>query len=276
MCIKSGTEPYFIMQNINSNQYKYCRSVLNQIAFQKFGNFIGMPTLIFLHDSLGCIELWRDFPQKLGQTLSCNAIVYDRLGYGKSGPLLSNIRGLDYMEIEADILNDLMVCWGIENAVLFGHSDGGSIALLMAAKYPDKINGLISEGAHVFVEDITIKGIEAAVELYNTTDLKARLTKYHGDNTEAMFMAWTQTWLREDFRVWNIESYLKNIVCPVLAIQGEEDEYGTLKQVRNIVEKTSGKSQEVIIPKIGHTPHKEVTNLILKESADFLSQSLNL
>ena len=246
--------------------------LIDSISWIKFDGDSKKPTLVFLHDSLGCIALWRDFPNKLGQELNCNVILYDRLGYGKSGPFVSHIRGHDYMEIEADILNDLMAIWGIENAVLFGHSDGGSIALLMAAKYPDKIRGVISEGAHVFVEDITIKGIKQAVELYKTTDLKARLTKYHGDKTEAMFMAWTQTWLREDFKDWNIESYLKNIVCPVLVIQGEEDEYGTLKQVQSIVENTVGKSQELIIPKIGHTPHKEVPQYILEKSIAFLTR----
>jgi pimeloyl-ACP methyl ester carboxylesterase len=248
--------------------------LIDSISWIKFDCESKKPTLIFLHDSLGCIALWRDFPKKLGQELNCNVIVYDRMGYGKSGPFVSNIRGLDYLEIEADILNDLMASWGIENAVLFGHSDGGSIALLMAAKYPDKIKGVISEGAHVFVEDITIKGIEQAVELYKKTDLKARLTKYHGNKTEAMFMAWTQTWLREDFRDWNIESYLKNIVCPVLVIQGEEDEYGTLKQVQRIVNNTVGLSQKLIIPKIGHSPHKEVPQNILEKSIAFLTRQV--
>lgn len=248
--------------------------LIDSISWIKFDGDSKKPTLIFLHDSLGCIALWRDFPMKLGQELNCNVIVYDRMGYGKSGPFMSNIRGLDYMEIEADILNDLMVSWGIENAVLFGHSDGGSIALLMAAKYPDKIKGVISEGAHVFVEDITIKGIEQAVELYKKTDLKARLTKYHGKKTEAMFMAWSKTWLREDFKDWNIESYLKKIFCLVLVIQGEEDEYGTLKQVQRIVNNTVGLSQKLIIPKIGHSPHKEVPQNILEKSIAFLTRQV--
>lgn len=260
------------MNDKHKNEYtaSFGLPLIDSICWIKFDGDPKKSTLVFLHDSLGCIALWRDFPQKLGQVLNCNVIVYDRLGYGKSGPFMSNIRGLDYMEIEADILNDLMVYWGIENAVLFGHSDGGSIALLMAAKYPDKVKAILSEGAHVFVEDITIKGIEEAVELYKTTDLKTRLIKYHGDKTEAMFMAWSKTWLREDFKDWNIESYLKNIVCPVLVIQGEEDEYGTLKQVQSIVDNTVGLSQKLIIPKIGHSPHKESPELILEATCQFI------
>lgn len=245
---------------------------LEELAFERVEIYPNRPTIIFLHDSLGCIDLWREFPKKLGGLTKCNIIVYDRQGYGRSTPFISKERGIDYLEIEAYILNDLMMYWGIETAILFGHSDGGSIALLAASLFPNKIKGVIAEGAHVFVEDKTIKGIRDAVELYKTTELKERLTKYHGGKTEAMFMAWTETWLRKDFRDWNIESYLKKIACPVLVIQGEKDEYGTLKQVQSIVENTNGNSKKLIVPIIGHTPHKEAPKFILEKTAAFISQ----
>lgn len=248
---------------------------LDKIAIKKIGNYINKPTIIFLHDSLGCIELWRDFPQQLSDITQCNVLVYDRQGYGKSCGFSHAKRNNNYLELEADILNDLLEFWNIEKAILFGHSDGGSIALLTAAKYPDKILGIITEGAHVFVEDITLKGINEAKELYATTDLKSKLEKYHGENTEAMFWAWADTWTTDEFKSWNIEHFLPMIQCNSLIIQGEDDEYGSLKQVESITNKTSGKATKLIIPIIKHTPHKESPELILDESTQFINQFTN-
>ncbi len=232
----------------------------------------GSPTLIFLHDSLGCIELWRDFPQLLGQATICNVLVYDRQGYGKSEPFSSVDRNNNYLEIEADLLNALMEKLSIQTAILFGHSDGGSIALIAAAKYPEKIKGVITEGAHIFVEDITLKGIKDVVEAYRTTNLRQKLTKYHGDKTEAVFWAWAKMWLSEEFEFWNIEPFLPHIKCPVLVIQGEEDEYGSLEQVDGILSQVSGETQKLIIPSVAHTPHKEAKELVLAKTAAFINQ----
>ena len=154
--------------------------------------------------------------------------------------------------------------------MLFGHSDGGSIALIAAAKYPAVIKAVITEGAHIFVEDITLNGIRKAVEAYRTTNLKERLTKYHSDKTEAVFWAWTNTWLSSGFRSWNIETVLPLIACPVLVIQGADDEYGSLEQVNSIINNLSTTSQKLIIPFVGHTPHKEAQEVVLKYSADFI------
>ena len=245
------------------------------IAIKRTTNFSGRPTLIFLHDSLGCIELWRDFPEKLGAATNCNVLVYDRQGYGKSSPFSIAKRDNFYMEREADMLNELLVFWNIEKAILFGHSDGASIALLTAAKYPEKILGIITEGAHVFVEDVTVAGIKEAIQLYETTDMKTKLKKYHGANTEAMFWAWAETWTTAGFRPWNIENFLPGITCPSLIIQGENDEYGTLKQVRAISTQTSGTATELILPNIKHTPHKEAPQLVLEKSSAFIKQLLD-
>lgn len=230
------------------------------------------PTIIFLHDSLGCTKLWRDFPEKLGNATGCNYLVYDRLGYGKSDPMPTNPRPSNYLEIEADILNDLLTKLEIDSAILFGHSDGGSIALIAASKYPSRIKAILCESAHIFVEDLTLKGIYEAKDLYENSNLAERLEKYHGDKVDFLFKAWIETWTRSDFRAWNIEHFLPNISCPVLFIQGEADEYGTLAQVEKTVDQVKSKAEKYIIPNIGHSPHKEIPDLVLGRTIDFILQ----
>ncbi len=246
---------------------------VGRIRFKQIGNNPDRPTIIFLHDSWGCIELWRDFPKKLGALTSCNVLIYDRQGYGKSCSFSKN-REKNYMEIEADILNEIIEVCQIKKTVLFGHSDGGTIALIAAAKYPEKILGIITEGAHVFVEDITLNGIREIVKVYHTTDLKEKLEKYHGSNTEALFWAWADTWTNESYRDWSIESLLPLINCPTLIIQGEYDEYGSLMQVEKIAEQISGSATRFILPNLKHTPHKENTELVIDQTAKFINQMI--
>lgn len=248
---------------------------LDKIAIKKIGNYSNKPTIIFLHDSLGCIELWKDFPEKLSIATQCNVLIYDRQGYGKSHPFTYTKRNNDYVELEADRLNELLEFWNIDQAILFGHSDGGSIALITAGKYPTKITGIITEGAHVFVEDITLKGINEAKVQFETTDLKTKLEKYHGNKTEAMFWAWAGTWTTDTFKSWNIENFLPMIQCKSLIIQGENDEFGSLLQVESIVKNSTGVSEKLIIPNIQHTPHKEIPTLILEKTTTFIKQLTN-
>lgn len=229
-------------------------------------------TLIFLHDSLGSITLWRDFPEALGLMASCNVVVYDRQGYGRSAPFGPAARTKAYLEMEADVLNLFMKQLGIREAILFGHSDGGSIALIAAAKYPSCIRAVITEGAHIFVEDITLQGILEAVESYQSTDLKEKLQKYHGDKTEAMFRAWTDTWLGTEFKSWSIEHLLPQITCPVLVIQGEQDEFGSIAQVEGIIRGVSGEASGYLVPEAGHTPHKEAREAVLQASVSFINR----
>lgn len=245
-----------------------------KIAFKRIDNYYNRSTIVFLHDSLGCIKLWRDFPEKLSKLTNCNVLIYDRQGYGESCNFLYSKRDNYYLEYEADILSSLLDFLKIKDVILFGHSDGASISLIMAGKYSDKINGLIVEGAHVFVEDITIEGIKKALDLYNKTDLKIKLEKYHGEKTQALFDAWVNTWLSTEFKNWNIENFLPLINSPVFVIQGENDEYGTLDQVNKITKKVSGKSTKLIIPEIGHSPHKESPDLILEKSSEFIKSIL--
>lgn len=245
-----------------------------ELQVLKYGNDADKPTIVFLHDSLGSIELWRGFPKKLGELTKCNVLVYDRQGYGKSSPFTTSKRNNDYLEIEADILLEVLEDCRIDNAILFGHSDGGSIALIFGARYPSKVLGIITEGAHIFVEEQTLDGIKQAVKAYQKTNLKSKLEKYHGNKTDDVFWAWAGTWLSDKFSTWNIENYLPLVKCPVLIIQGEEDEYGSLKQVEGIANKISGVPTKLVLPHIKHTPHKEAPEVILRKSEDFISALL--
>jgi pimeloyl-ACP methyl ester carboxylesterase len=240
------------------------------IYVEYYHTFDGCPTIIFLHDSLGCATLWRDLPKQLSEATKCNVLVYDRLGYGKSDSMPTHKRPVNYLELEADFLDKLLIQLDLKDAILFGHSDGGSIALITAAKYPDRIKAIICEAAHIFVEELTLNGIYKAMESYRNTNLSQRLAKYHGDKVESIFKAWTETWTSIDFKNWNIEYLLKDITCPLLFIQGEADEYGTLEQVERTINQVRGKTKKLVIPNIGHTPHKEAPEITFGAVKDFI------
>lgn len=231
-------------------------------------------TIIFLHDSLGSIALWRDFPKMIAEATFCNVLIYDREGYGQSSPFTTKTRGNDYLEIEADVLYQLIHQFNLKNVVLFGHSDGASIALIFASKYPHAVQAVISEAAHIFVEQQTLNGIQAAVHNYLTTDLKTRLMRYHGDKTDAVFNAWTNTWLQPAFKSWSMEHFLPGIKCPTLIIQGLEDEFGTMAQVTGIAENIKGKAAVFLLPSIGHSPHKEAPEATVARVQQFLQSIL--
>jgi pimeloyl-ACP methyl ester carboxylesterase len=230
--------------------------------------------LVFLHDSLGCIALWRDFPDRVAERLQMDAIVYDRRGYGESSPFAPTPRTPRYLEDEAEQLGKVLEQLGVSSAILVGHSDGGSIALIAGALYPENIRAIITEGAHVFVEEQTLDGIRAARETLRTTDLREKLVRYHGDKTDAVTSAWIDTWLRPDFRDWNIESYLPRIECPTLAIQGSDDEYGTVRQVKAIVGGIREHGESLMSAGVGHTPHREAPNTVLEAAVQFVGQSV--
>ena len=233
--------------------------------------FQDKPTIVFLHDSLGCVRLWRDFPEKLAMAVQCNVLLYDRWGYGQSAPMDSYRRPVNYMETEAVILAEMLEITGHTNVILFGHSDGGTIALLTASLYPGLVKALVCEAGHIFVESVTLKGVRAAVKAYESTDLPTRLAKYHGDKTDTVFKAWTATWLRPDYHSWNIEALLPAISCPLLFIQGEQDEYGSVAQVDRTITQVSGPAEKFMIPGIGHTPHKEVSGMVLEKTTAFIN-----
>jgi pimeloyl-ACP methyl ester carboxylesterase len=230
------------------------------------------PTLVFLHECLGSIEIWRDFPERLARLTGLDALVYDRQGHGRSPPL-AGARTDRYLHDEAlEVLPALLDRCGVGEAILVGHSDGGSIALLAAAGLGERIAGVITEGAHVFVEEETLAGIREADRAYESTDLRAKLARRHGDKADALHRTWIETWLSPSFRGWSIEDCLPSIRCPVLAIQGLDDEYGTPGQVRSIVGQVAGRSRSLLIPGCRHVPHRQAPEIVEREVAGFVRE----
>lgn len=232
------------------------------------------PPIVFLHEGLGSISMWRDFPQQVADATGCEAIVYSRYGYGRSTPRDGTPRTPRYMHDEALLaLPEFLHKLAIERCILFGHSDGGSIALLNAGCTTTRPLAIVVVAPHVLVEDITIAGIEAAERVWQTTDLKARLGKHHLD-PESVFRAWNDIWLHPDFRAWNIEDCLPGIACPVLAIQGEDDEYATMTQIDRI----AAQAPDVELVKLAdcrHSPHKDQPAAVIAATAEFVARLLD-
>lgn len=231
------------------------------------------PTIVFLHDALGSIETWRAFPETLCEITGCNGLVYDRQGHGKSSPF-TQPRTPRYLYDEAAVLAAVLSFEGISEAILFGHSDGGSIVLMAAAQSPDRIAAVISEAAHVFVEDFTVAGVQAAKESAPDNRLLEKLARYHGDKSDRLFSAWADTWTSAEYRDFNMESLLPQIHCPVLAIQGVDDQFGTAAQVEAIVSQVGGRAERLMIPGAQHTPHKETPDVVLAAAAGFIQAAI--
>jgi pimeloyl-ACP methyl ester carboxylesterase len=228
------------------------------------------PTLVFLHEGLGCLAMWRDFPARVASATGCGAFVYSRAGYGDSTPL-ERARTPSYVHEEARLLPAVLRAMNIERSIFIGHSDGASIALLYASSGAGSGTlGLILEAPHVFVENITIEGIKRTGELYRSTELAHRLARYHGDQTNAVFWGWYDTWLSPAFRAWNIEACLPGVNCSVLILQGEDDEYGSKQQVEAIVSQVSGSVELMMLPSCGHTPHRDQKTRVEKAMVDFI------
>jgi benzoate-CoA ligase len=228
------------------------------------------PTLVFLHEGLGSISLWKDFPERLAAACGCNALIYSRYGNGFSDTL-TQPRGTDYMHREAlDALPELLQRLSIRNPIFFGHSDGASIAILHEGVGPRSAAGMILCAPHVIVEDVTIRNIEAAKIAYESTDLRTRLARYHAD-VDRTFRGWNDIWLSDDFRSWNIEGCLSDIRCPVLAIQGADDEYGTFGQLDRI----AAHAADVEVCKLAdcrHSPHRDQPDAVINATVKFISR----
>ena len=226
---------------------------------------INRPTLVLLHEGLGSVAMWRDFPARLAAATGCRTLVYSRYGYGQSDVLEAAFE-VDFMHREArEALPELLAALQIERPVLVGHSDGGSIALLHAGDGRFDPAGLVLMAPHCFVEDVSIRSIAAAKVAFETTDLPARLTKYHRD-ARRTFYGWNDIWLKPEFRNWNIEDCLATIRCPILAIQGEDDEYGTMAQIEAIAAQTVA-SPGVELLKLAdcrHSPHRDQTQAVIE------------
>jgi pimeloyl-ACP methyl ester carboxylesterase len=234
-------------------------------------------TLVFLHEGLGSAEQWRDFPARIGSATERTTVAYSRVGYGGSAPV--NLpRPLTYMQDEAkDFLPRLLDALSIDAAILVGHSDGGSIALVHAAldarSKERRIRGVIAEAPHVFVEDVSVASIAKAREAYETGELRDKLAKYHGTNVDGAFRGWNDAWLDPGFRSWNIEEYLPAIEAPVLVIQGEDDPYGTSAQVDAIARQAGGPVETLMLAKCGHAPHRDQPEATLAAMVAFVKRS---
>ena len=230
------------------------------------------PTLVLLHEGLGCVELWRDFPDKLDRATGCSVFAYSRFGYGRSDttPLP---RPLDYMQREAaEILPRVLQAAGVRRAVLIGHSDGGSIAAVYAGAAPrdPHLIGLVTIAAHFFVEDLNIRSIEKIRQDYETTELRERLGRYHLD-VDTAFHGWNDAWLDPGFRAFDITASLPGIKVPVLALQGQDDPYGTDEQLNVMKAYVRAPIRTHLIPKARHSPHLEAKDATLKAITDFIA-----
>lgn len=230
----------------------------------------GAPVIVFLHEGLGSLALWRGFPARVAGATGCPALVYSRYGYGQSDPL-TGPRRADFMHDEAlHALPELLDRLAIHKPILFGHSDGGSIALIHAGGAQRPITGLILLAPHVMVEDVSLESIQAARGTYETTDLREKLARYHADPDSA-FRGWNDIWLHPEFRTWNIEEYLPRIACPILAIQGENDEYGTMEQIERIA-RSAPHVELLRLPDCRHSPHRDRPEAVIEAVTRFVER----
>lgn len=231
------------------------------------------PLVVFLHEGLGSVAMWKDFPQALCDAAKVRGLVYSRPGYGRSTPRAAAERwSAHFMHAQAhEVLPALLEALNVkEKPWLLGHSDGGSIALLYASRFPDSAAGLVVVAPHLMVEEYGLASIRTAREAYATTDLKAKLARYH-DDVDSAFKGWNDIWLDPSFRAWTIEAELPAITCPVLAVQGLDDEYGTLEHIHGIARRLP-QTQVLELAECGHSPHRDQPAAVVHAVKEFLDQ----
>jgi pimeloyl-ACP methyl ester carboxylesterase len=232
------------------------------------------PTLVLLHEGLGCVSTWRDFPARLAEATGCGALVYSRAGYGASDPVPLP-RPLRFMHDEAAVLTEVLDAASVSEALLVGHSDGASIAIVHAGRERDpRVRGLALLAPHVFCEDLTVRSIEAAAVAYERGDLRRALERHHGANVDVAFRGWNRAWLDSGFREWNLEEFLPGIRVPVLLVQGEQDEYGTLAQLDAIEAGCRGPVRRLVLRACGHAPHRDQPSATLEAVEAFVREVL--
>jgi len=232
------------------------------------------PLVVFLHEGLGSVAMWKDFPQRLCNAGGYRGIVYSRPGYGRSTLRAEDESwDIDFMHRQAyEVLPPLLEAIGVAEAPwLFGHSDGASIALLYAARFADRVAGVVALAPHILVEDISVASIEQARRSYLETDLPQRLGRYH-DDADSAFWGWNSVWLHPSFRAWSIEAELESIRCPVLAMQGEDDEYGTLAQIHGIAARAP-QTRLLALPQCGHSPHRDQPEQAIVATVSFINDA---
>jgi len=232
------------------------------------------PLIVFLHEGLGSLSMWRDFPQQLCTAAGARGLVYSRPGYGRSTPRAAEEAwGLDFMHRQAhEVLPALLQALHIDRKPwLFGHSDGGSIALLYAAKYSERLAGAIVLAPHILVEDLSVESIAKTKAAYETTDLKQRLARHH-DDPDSAFWGWNRIWLHPPFKQWSIEDEIGSIACPLLAVQGRDDEYGTLEQIHGIARRVP-QTELVELAHCGHSPHRDQPAALIEACVQFIQKN---
>jgi pimeloyl-ACP methyl ester carboxylesterase len=227
-------------------------------------------TIVMLHEGLGSVSMWKEFPERIAEATGCGVLAYSRYGHGKSERLAEK-RGVDFMHHEAQIvLPELLEQFEVEAPILLGHSDGGSICIVHAATAAQKPGALVLEAPHVFVEDLSVNSIAKIRATYQTTDLPKKLGRHH-DHADETFWGWNDIWLDPGFRSWNIEEFLNDITCPVLVIQGEGDAYGTLAQVEAIKKRVPG-TDTLVLQQCGHSPHRDQPEKTLAAITKFVQR----
>jgi pimeloyl-ACP methyl ester carboxylesterase len=241
-----------------------------RIEYEHIAGDSHSPTIVMLHEGLGSVAMWKAFPKQLADATQSSVVVYSRHGYGRSSQV-QTARSVRYMHDEAlSVLPQFLDALGIVNPFLFGHSDGGSIALIHAGASGRKVAGIVALAPHVFVEEISVTGITAAKVAYETTSLRERLAKYHED-VDGAFWGWNNIWLDRAFRAWNIEQYLPRIECGVLAIQGEGDEYGSMEQIERIA-RSAADVELLKLTNCRHSPHKDRPDAVLQRVSEWMHQ----
>lgn len=234
------------------------------------------PLLVFLHEGLGSLSMWREFPQRLCDAVGCRGLVYSRPGYGRSTPRAADEAwGVDFMHQQAhEVLPALLQALDINTTPdkpwLFGHSDGGSIALLYAAHQVHQVAGVVVLAPHILVEDLSVSSIEQTRLAYLDTDLRERLARHH-DDVDSAFWGWNRIWLNPAFRDWSIESDIGTLTGPLLAVQGLDDEYGTLAQIRGIARRLP-QTRLLELAACGHSPHRDQPEALIRAAVDFMRE----
>lgn len=227
--------------------------------------------IVLFHDSLGCVELWRDFPAELSVATGRRVFAYDRLGFGKSALRTGRLEA-GFVRAEAEsVFPVLREQLGFERFAVLGHSVGGGMATHCAVKFVSACDALITIAAQAFVEDKTLAGITAAQELFQQQEPFERLRRYHGEKTRWVLEAWIKTWLSPEFSHWSLEDVLPQVKCPTLAIHGGEDEYGSNVHPRMIARLTGGPAQLEIMPGVRHVPHREQGRWVAERIASFIA-----
>ena len=230
------------------------------------------PPIILLHDSLGCVDLWRDFPEALATATNRDVIAYDRLGLGKSSQRRER-PSIDFIFDEGKtFFPAIQRALGITRFSLFGHSVGGAMAIVIAALQNEKCEAVITESAQTSVEPLTLSGIRAAKAHFGDPEQFAKLAKWHGEKAQWVLDAFTEVWLSLEFLSWNLDQFLGQVKCPVLAIHGDMDEYGSVEFPRSIVNTVNGLSELAILNQCGHVPHRERKEEVLRLTASFLER----